>query len=148
VSAAGEPAVYTCGRWEIDLELRELRFDGGAVPIGPRPFGIVALLVRAAGQLLTKDQLMDRIWPGAIVEDNALQAHISAIRKAFGPDRGLLHTESGRGYRLLGTWTGGRELHRPRRLPRRQSRRLDRTLRIYRRSRPVLLVEKGRSSIC
>jgi predicted ATPase len=48
---------------------------------------------------------MDRVWPGAIIEDNTLQFHISAIRKALGPDRGMLKTASGRGYRLLGGWT-------------------------------------------
>src|SRR5260370_36117830 len=48
---------------------------------------------------------MGRVWPGAIVEDNTLQFHISAIRKALGPDRGKLKTASGRGYRLLGAWT-------------------------------------------
>src|SRR5262249_25337750 len=50
-------------------------------------------------------QLMDRVWPGAIVEENTLQFHISAIRKALGADRDLLKTVSGRGYRLLGAWT-------------------------------------------
>ena len=48
---------------------------------------------------------MGRTWPGAIVEDNTLQFHISTIRKALGPDRGMLKTASGRGYRLLGAWT-------------------------------------------
>jgi predicted ATPase len=61
-------------------------------------------LVAAAGELVTKDDLMGLVWPGAIVEENTLQVHISAIRKALGPDRGLLQTTSGRGYRLLGTW--------------------------------------------
>jgi predicted ATPase len=48
---------------------------------------------------------MGRIWPGAIVGENTLQVHISAIRKALGKDRALLKTASGRGYRLLGRWT-------------------------------------------
>jgi non-specific serine/threonine protein kinase len=48
---------------------------------------------------------MGRIWPGATVEENTLQVHISAIRKALGRDRDLLRTASGRGYRLLGDWT-------------------------------------------
>lgn len=60
---------------------------------------------QSAGDLVTKNELMDRVWPGAIVEDNTLQVHISAIRKALGPDRGMLKTASGRGYRLLGAWT-------------------------------------------
>jgi predicted ATPase len=45
------------------------------------------------------------VWPGAIVGENTLHVHISAIRKALGPDRGMLKTRSGRGYRLLGSWT-------------------------------------------
>ena len=47
---------------------------------------------------------MGRVWPGAIVEENTLQAHISAVRQALGPDRGMLKTVSGRGYRLIGSW--------------------------------------------
>jgi non-specific serine/threonine protein kinase len=76
-----------------------------AVPIGSRAFEIIEALVRAAGALVTKDDLMRRVWPGIVVEDNTLQVHISAIRKALGADRGMLKTVSGRGYRLLGDWT-------------------------------------------
>jgi non-specific serine/threonine protein kinase len=53
---------------------------------------------------------MGRVW-GAIVEENTIQVHISAIRKALGPDRGMLKTISGRGYRLLGSWTIREEEH-------------------------------------
>jgi predicted ATPase len=49
--------------------------------------------------------LMDRVWPGATIGENTLQVHISTIRKAFGQDRAMLETASGRGYRLLGSWT-------------------------------------------
>jgi predicted ATPase len=45
------------------------------------------------------------VWPGAIVEENTLAVHISAIRKALGADRAMLKTHFGRGYRLLGRWT-------------------------------------------
>ncbi len=48
---------------------------------------------------------MNRIWPGAVVMDNTLQVHAAAVRKALGAYRSLLKTESGRGYRLLGSWT-------------------------------------------
>src|SRR5207253_11481166 len=74
------------------------------IPIGGRAFEIIEVLVRSAGELVTKNELMARVWPGAIVEDNTLQFHISAIRKALGPDRGILRTASGRGYRLGGVW--------------------------------------------
>ncbi len=93
------------GDCEIDLARRELRNRGVPVPIGGRAFEIIEVLVRSAGDLVTKDDLMDRIWPGAIIGDNTLQVHISAVRKALGPYRSLLKTESGRGYRLLQNWT-------------------------------------------
>src|ERR1700760_4252210 len=96
--------VYASDGWEIDLARRELRSFGAAVPLGGRAFEIVAELVRADGELVSKNDLMDRVWPGAIVEENALQVHIAAIRKALGADRGMLKTQFGRGYRLLGSW--------------------------------------------
>ena len=67
------------------------------------------VLVQSANELVTKDALMDRIWPGAIVGENTLHVHISAIRKALDQDRAMLTTVSGRGYRLLGDWTVRRE---------------------------------------
>jgi predicted ATPase/DNA-binding winged helix-turn-helix (wHTH) protein len=97
--------VYEAGTLEIDPGRRELRARGVTVPIGGRAFEIIEALVESAGQLVTKDDLMGRVWPGAIVEENTLQVHISAIRKALGPDRAVLKTASGRGYRLLGRWT-------------------------------------------
>ena len=97
--------VYVSGEWEIDFVRRELRVRGMAVPIGSRAFEIVEALVQSPGELVTKDELMARVWSGAIVEDNTIQVHISAIRKALGADRGMLKTVSGRGYRLSGTWT-------------------------------------------
>ena len=57
---------------------------------------------------------MARVWPGAVVSDNALEVHISSLRKALGENRGLLRTAYGRGYRLLGPWTlPGAERPRP-----------------------------------
>jgi predicted ATPase/DNA-binding winged helix-turn-helix (wHTH) protein len=98
-------AVHASNGWEIDLSRRDLRFRGVSVPIGSRAFEILEVLVRTGGELVSKYDLMHRVWPGAIVEENTLQFHISAIRKALGADRGLLKTVSGRGYRLLGAWT-------------------------------------------
>ena len=62
-------------------------------------------MAQSAGELVTKDELMNRIWPGAIVMESTLQVHAAAVRKALGPYRGLLKTEARRGYRLLGDWT-------------------------------------------
>jgi non-specific serine/threonine protein kinase len=100
-----EPRVFVSRGLEVDLSKRELRANGAAVPIGGRAFEIMETLIQAAGELVTKDHLMHRVWPGLIVEDNTVQVHISALRKALGADRGMLKTISGRGYRLIGEWT-------------------------------------------
>jgi predicted ATPase/DNA-binding winged helix-turn-helix (wHTH) protein len=104
--AAGLPLVYAAADCEVDLAKRELRVSGAPVPVGGRAFDVIKLLVEAGGELVTKDALMKGVWPGAIVSDNALQVHILALRKALGAHRAMLRTESGRGYRLLGGWTG------------------------------------------
>jgi len=93
------------GPWEADPTRRELRTHGVPVPLGGRAFDIVEVLARSAGELVTKDEIFRQVWSGAIVEESTLQVHISAIRKALGPDRGMLKTAFGRGYRLLGAWT-------------------------------------------
>src|SRR5215475_11530894 len=106
--------VYASGECEIDLARRELRVLGSPVPVGGRAFEIIEVLAQSAGELVTKDELMNRIWPGAVVMENTLQVHAGAVRKALGPYRGLLKTESRRGYRLLGDWTvQGRHATRP-----------------------------------
>src|SRR5260370_5145326 len=96
--------IYESGQLEIDLARRELRVRAVPVPIGGRAFEIIEVLVQAAGELVTKDDLMKRVCPSAIVEENTLWVHISAVRKALGPDRGMLKTVPGRGYLLVGTW--------------------------------------------
>lgn len=75
------------------------------MPLGSRAFEIVEVLVRSASKLVTKDDLMGRVWPGAIVGEGTLHVHISAVRKALGRDRHLLKTTQGRGYSLSGNWT-------------------------------------------
>ena len=56
-----------CDQWEIDLGRRELRSRGIAVPLGGRAFEVVTVLVQSASELVTKDDLMERVWPGATV---------------------------------------------------------------------------------
>jgi non-specific serine/threonine protein kinase len=104
VPSENDRPVYASLQCEIDVGRRELRVFGSAVPVGARAFEIIEVLAASAGELITKDELMNRIWPGAIVMENTLQVHAMAIRKALGPYRNLLKTESRRGYRLLGDW--------------------------------------------
>jgi predicted ATPase/DNA-binding winged helix-turn-helix (wHTH) protein len=98
-------SIYASGECEIDLARRELRVLGSPVPVGGRAFEVIEVLAQSAGELVSKDELMSRIWPGAVAMEATLHVHASAVRKALGPYRGLLKTESRRGYRLLGDWT-------------------------------------------
>ena len=83
------PLIHESRGWEIDLARRELRMGGQPLVLGSRAFEIVEALVQSAGEVVTKDDLMERVWRGAIVEENTLYVHISAVRKALGADRGL-----------------------------------------------------------
>lgn len=96
--------VHESGECEVDLARREMRARGVPVAIGARAFRIVETLIQSAGKLVTKDELMQSVWPSTIVEEHTLHVHISAVRKALGPYRAMLKTESGRGYRLTGSW--------------------------------------------
>src|SRR6516164_9339785 len=61
--------IYASGECEIDLARRELRVLGSPVPIGGRAFEVIEILARSAGELVTRDELMNRIWPGAVVPE-------------------------------------------------------------------------------
>ncbi len=98
----------------IDTDRRELQVHGAPVPVGSRAFEIIQKLVLSGGKFVTKDDLMAYVWPDVVVGENTLRVHISAIRKALGPDRTMLNTAAGRGYRLLGGWSVGQDNTRPR----------------------------------
>ncbi|RKT21606.1 winged helix family transcriptional regulator [Paraburkholderia sp. RAU2J] len=89
------------GPLEVDLGRREVLIDGRPVRLGSRAFDMLATLIAANGELVSKSELLKQVWPNAIVEENNLQVHMSALRKVLGESRRLIRTESGRGYRLV-----------------------------------------------
>jgi DNA-binding winged helix-turn-helix (wHTH) protein len=89
------------GRFLLDSHRRELLTDGVPVPIGGRAFDVLIILVEAGGRLVTKDELLSRVWQGTFVGENCVQFQISQLRKAMGPDRHLIKTIAGRGYRFV-----------------------------------------------
>jgi predicted ATPase/DNA-binding winged helix-turn-helix (wHTH) protein len=88
------------GRFRVLPRRRQLLADGVPVELGSRAFDVLMVLVEARGLLVTKDELMSRVWPGTVVEENNLQVQISTLRKTLGEDRGFILTVSGRGYRF------------------------------------------------
>src|SRR3989454_4190090 len=95
-------AVLEFGRFKVVRRRRELFVDGQLIELGGRAFDTLLALVDAGGSVISKDELMRRIWPDRIVEENNLQAQISALRKVFGADRHLIRTVAGRGYQFTG----------------------------------------------
>jgi TolB-like protein/Flp pilus assembly protein TadD len=89
------------GRFRLLPQRRELRADGVVVELGSRAFDILLILTEARGDLVTKDEILGRVWPDTVVEENNLVVQISALRKALGEDRDFIRTVSGRGYRFV-----------------------------------------------
>src|SRR5580704_11701890 len=89
------------GRFRLLPHRRELRADGVAVELGGRAFDVLMVLTEARGALVTKDEILSRVWPDTVVEENNLVVQISTLRKALGEDRDFIRTVSGRGYRFV-----------------------------------------------
>src|SRR5260370_17993401 len=97
------------GHCQLFTNRRELFVDGVPAPLGRRAFDVLQMLVDARGDLVTKDEILSRIWPGIVVEENTLQVQITRVRRALGKDRGSLKTISGRGYRFVAEATNAAE---------------------------------------
>ena len=94
------PDAFEFGRFKLQPQRRELLADGVAVELGGRAFEVLLALVEADGAVLGKDELIARVWPGRVVEENNLLVQIAALRKALGPDRTLVRTVARHGYQL------------------------------------------------
>jgi DNA-binding winged helix-turn-helix (wHTH) protein len=97
--ATADPAVEF-GRFRVLLRQRQLLADGVPVELGTRAFDLLLALLEADGLLLTKEELVSRVWPEVVVSEENLKVQVSALRKALGTDRNVIRTEFGRGYRL------------------------------------------------
>ena len=90
---------YRFGRFTLDPANKELSADGAHIPLGATDFRLLLALIEQAGSVVTKDELMSRVWGKATVGDNTLHVHITALRKALGD--GFIATKQGRGYRFV-----------------------------------------------
>src|SRR5215475_12099160 len=91
------------GRFRLDLGRPELWCDGQPVRINRQALGILCALAEAKGEIVGKDELMARLWPGRVVEEGNLHVHVSALRKSLdehGEGHSFVVTVPGRGYRL------------------------------------------------
>ena len=93
-------ATLEFGRFQVLLRQRQLVSDTGPIELGTRALDLLLVLLEADGSLVTKDELMSRVWPGIVVAEENLKVQISALRKALGEDRDFIRTEFRRGYRF------------------------------------------------
>lgn len=75
---------YRFGPFHLDARERRLSRDGEVIPLRLKVFDTLLVLVENAGRLLTKQQLLDAVWPGTTVEENNLNHTVSVLRKALG----------------------------------------------------------------
>ncbi len=93
------------GPFRLDLGRRQLSREGERVQLGGRALDLLTVLAAANGEVVSKDQLMAQVWPGAVVDENNIQVHISALRKVLDDGGGAqryVRTVQGQGYRLVG----------------------------------------------
>jgi DNA-binding winged helix-turn-helix (wHTH) protein len=120
-------AALEFGRFRVLLRRRWLLVDGVPVELGARAFDLLVALLEAGGTLVTKNELLSRVWPGIVVSGENLKVQISSLRKALGADRNLIRTEFGRGYRFIGILRSNATAHACRG-PRRAKLRVSRAL--------------------
>ena len=93
------PASVEFGRFRILPNRREVFADGRPIELGGRAFDVLMALIEANGAVVGKDELISRVWPGRIIEEDNLRAQIRALRIALA-DRDLIRTVAGRGYQF------------------------------------------------
>ncbi len=97
-AVAAEPGPAQFGRFAILTAERRLLVDGTPVALGSRAFDLLAALVARRDRIVGKEELIEVVWPGLVVEDNNLQVQISALRKVLGTQ--AIATVPGRGYQF------------------------------------------------
>ena len=102
VCPSDAPASIEFGHYRILPHRRQLLADDRPIVLGRRAFDVLLVLVEAPGAVVSKNEVLQRVWPDRIVEENRLAGEITALRKAFGADRELIRTVAGRGYQFTG----------------------------------------------
>jgi DNA-binding winged helix-turn-helix (wHTH) protein len=101
-SSGAAEATFEFGRIRVLLRRRQLLAEGVPVELGTRAFDLLLVLLEEDGRLVSKEELLCRVWPGIVVSEENLKVQVSALRKALGADRDVIRTEFGRGYRFTG----------------------------------------------
>ena len=97
-----DAARWQLGELLLDETRRELRRGEAVIAIEPKPLNLLMLLVRHPGELITKDELVDRLWGGRVVTDTVIARCVAKLRTALGERQDWVRTIHGYGYRYDG----------------------------------------------
>src|SRR5262245_46610137 len=96
--AMSSDTVFAFGPYRLSPGQRTLLSDGQPVKLGGRALDMLQVLVERRDRVVGKDELLDLVWPGLVVEENNLQVQVLALRKLLGHP--AIATVPGRGYRF------------------------------------------------
>src|ERR1700726_398031 len=94
------------GPFELSSRQRVLRRDGVVLPLGGRALDVLIYLAERPGEVIAKQELIDRVWSDVTVEEGSIRVHVAAIRKALGDGQfgnRYIANIKGRGYSFVGT---------------------------------------------
>ena len=97
--------VYQFGTFELDLAAFELRAAGHPCKLEPQVFSLLALLVENSDRLVSKDEIIDKVWDGRVVSDSAVASRVKSARQVLGDDgqaQRFIRTIHGQGFRFVG----------------------------------------------
>ncbi len=95
--------------FEIDRVHRRLLSDGKTIPLYAKAYDLLEFFVERNGRIVAKDEILESVWPGQIVEEANLTVQVSALRKALGEQKGsprFLITIPGKGYKFAADING------------------------------------------
>jgi DNA-binding winged helix-turn-helix (wHTH) protein len=96
--------IYVFGDFELDEHRYELRRAGEPLKLEPKVFEVLAYLIRHRDRFVSRDELIEKLWPGQVVSEAALTRCVAEARKAVGDDgvrQQAIRTQYGRGYRFV-----------------------------------------------
>jgi len=96
--------IYRFDRFELDIDKAELRADGRPRPVEPQVFALLALLVEHRDRLVSRDEILEKLWDRRVVTDSTLGSRIKSARKALGDDgrtQQFIRTIHGKGLRFV-----------------------------------------------
>ena len=100
----GRGEVFHFGEFTLDVQERRLQRAADAVRVAPKAFDLLVALLRHPGRLVSKDELLARVWPDSFVEEGILSVHVSALRRTLGDETQpstYIETVARSGYRFV-----------------------------------------------